>query len=504
MKDKKDLNTKKNNETGYSFWGIIATIVSTVIGAGIFFKAESVINITGSGSLSILVWIIGSIIIGCLLLSYLEIASSTAKTGEVGSLSTWTNKFFNVKFAKIVGLFITFIYFPTVIILLTSISIKFIMDAMGVNFGKWEEFAFIFTMIPLLITATYGLNLLTKNGGERWQMVGTCVKFIPFFIIVVVGFFMAVTGSMGDLDFDGDTNKAATANGFFLAMPAILFSFDGFIYSTNLQNEMKEKDKKKLPKAMIISLIIICVTYISVAIMLVWIGDVGIGFNIPAVLNKMFGGQKWISVIFLVIISISALTGMNGFAMFSMQSFKSLSEDNIIPDKNNVLVKRDKNNISKNSTYAMLIAVAIWFVIFIIAELVMSAIDPAHSWISIIDSTVVSSVIIVSFVYGVIVIGGMHNRKTNKVDVEQMKWFIPLAVVGSVGMIFASLYNITAIILAASGMTSMGEQMGAIMTLVIIALEALTVIVIYCLNERYIKNNEPEKIIKKETKTMKK
>jgi hypothetical protein len=50
---------------------------------------------------------------------------------------------------------------------------------------------------------------------------------------------------------------------------------------------------------------------------------------------------------------------MNGFAMFSMQSFKSLSEDNIIPDKNNVLVKRDKNNISKNSTYAMLIAVAI-------------------------------------------------------------------------------------------------------------------------------------------------
>jgi amino acid transporter len=80
---------------------------------------------------------------------------------------------------------------------------------------------------------------------------------------------MAVTGSMGDLDFDGNTNKAATANGFFLAMPAILFSFDGFIYSTNLQNEMKEKDKKKLPKAMIISLIIICVTYISVAIMLV-------------------------------------------------------------------------------------------------------------------------------------------------------------------------------------------------------------------------------------------
>jgi hypothetical protein len=79
-----------------------------------------------------------------------------------------------------------------------------------------------------------------------------------------------------------------------------------------------------------------------------------------------------------------------------------------------------------------------------------------------------------------------------------------LAVVGSVGMIFASLYNITAIILAASGMTSMGEQMRAIMTLVIIALEALTVIVIYCLNERYIKNNEPEKIIKKETKTMKK
>ncbi len=488
------MENKKDN-IGFSFWGIVASIVGVVIGIGIFFKAEAVISETGS-IMSIFAWIVGAAVVGLMLMSYIEVASSTAKTGEVGSLSTWTKKFFNIKVAKVVGLFINFIYLPSIIVMVSGISTTFIMDA-AISGGSnafntdWKQFAFIVCMSAVFIALGFAINAYLKRGGEKVQMVGTVIKFVPSFIVIVVGFFMAITGAIGgsippieDQPPAGGTSPATFVNGFFLAMPAILFSFDGFIYASNLQNEMK--DKSKFPKAILTSLVIIALTYILISVMTVWIGSPDTGYSIPDILNRMFAGQTWLTSLTLAFIAISGLTGLNGFMMSSIHGFRALSQDSMINDKKGTLQKTDNNGVPRNSGYAILGAIGFWFVVMWLLEVARYFIDGSgYSWTTMIDQYVTANVIIANFFYALIIVGAIANRKTKKVEVDEYKWFLPVAWIGSMGVIFFSFFNVVMIVGNAFGLSGSDAIIGNAIISVSFIVQVLVIAGLYFANEKY-------------------
>ena len=498
----KEKQTNKN-KIGYSFWGIISSCVGIVIGTGIFFKSESVINSAGP-LLSIVAWILGSVIVVCMGMSYIEIASSTSKTGEVGSLHTWSKKFFNVKIAKIIGIFITFIWFPTLMVLISAISSDFIMQSIEfknpdiVN-GTWERFAFIFFISFSLICTMFALNIFKSKWGEKFQIIGVGIKFIPFFLIVIIGFFMAISGTLsGGVKIEDNPkwidNGGLQLNGIFLAIPAILFSFDGFIYAANLQNEMK--DKNKFPKAMVVSMVIISVTYLGVSIMSVLIGpkidsDGNHIYSVPAVLDVMFGGQAWISIIILLIIAISGINGINGYTMVSMQQLRSLSESELICDKKESFQKTDKKGIPKKSAFYMFITSLIWFIILWTIEIIRyfsSDIlsSEKYKWFKTIDLIVVANVIFGYFIYAFIILGAIRNRKTNKIKVDKNKWFLPVAWIGSIGVIFFGFYNIIAIFVNCfvSYKDPNFNQLGSTITTIALLLEIPLMFALYTINEK--------------------
>ena len=495
----------KINKEGYSLIGIIATIVGVVVGIGIFFKVGSIVPLTGS-ILSIFAWIIGATIVGCMLISYIEIASSTSKTGEIGSLSTWANKFINNKVAKIIGLFLTLVYFPGILVLLSSISAFFLMSSIqegnsNAISGIWEQFGFIIGIMIFLLIGSFLINVYSKKTGEKIQVIGTIIKFIPFVIVIIVGFIMGVAnlGGLKDSSIDhGNTPSAGNAvNGLFLAMPAILFSFDGFIYAANLQNEMK--DKKKFPKAIFISLIIVVMIYILIAIMSVWLGTKSDEYSIPGILNSIFGKQKWLSVIVILIISLSGMTGLNGFMMTSLRGFKSLSESKIIYDKDKSFQKENKNGMAMKSAIAIAISIGVWFTIFLSSELIRFATDEINygsswKWTDTYDKVIMANVIIANFSYVVIIFGAIQNRKSNKVEVDKMKYFLPIAWVGFIGVSFFSIYNIAGIIAMASGGLD-GDQISNIISISVLVVEVLVLIWLYFINEKYLKNNKDTKKI---------
>ncbi len=514
------MKNKENSPSiGYSFWGMIATIVGTVIGIGIFFKSPQIIGSTESTIMAIVAWMVGALVVGFMLMAYIEIASSTAKTGEVGSLSTWTHKFINPRIAKVVGIFLTIIYFPGIVVLLAIISTTFILEAVKIGkgtplepyaLGVWGDFFFIVFIAIAIMAFTFALSYFLRKGGERFQIFGTILKFIPFFVLIVVGFFMGITGTIDDVKpiSDPEKNPGFTensgweiANGFFLAMPAILFSFDGFLTTANLQNEMKEEEKKKFPKIIIISIILVATVYILTTIMSTWLGDYGddgSGMNIPVVLNKMFGGEEWVTIIVLLIITISGMTTVNGFMMSSFHAFKSLSEAEIIPDPEGKLLVKNKRGFPVNSAWMMAGAFVAWIAIFGIAELVNYAVLgerqevfsvatgemklEGYGWTTISGQISDANIIIVNVIYGVIILYALQNRKTNKVDVDHLKNFKVYATTGSVGVLLFSAYNLTNIYVQ----VFKGEII-QITIFVVLIIEISAVGLLYYINERSLK-----------------
>ena len=59
----------------------VSTVMGTVIGAGVFFKASSVASATGSTSMSIFVWILGGLISLAAGLTGAELAAALPQTG---------------------------------------------------------------------------------------------------------------------------------------------------------------------------------------------------------------------------------------------------------------------------------------------------------------------------------------------------------------------------------------------------------------------------------------
>ncbi|HBF76081.1 MAG TPA: amino acid permease, partial [Lactobacillus sp.] len=59
----------------------LSTVMGTVIGAGVFFKVASVVEVTGSASMTLAAWILGGLLTICAGLTVAELAAAIPRTG---------------------------------------------------------------------------------------------------------------------------------------------------------------------------------------------------------------------------------------------------------------------------------------------------------------------------------------------------------------------------------------------------------------------------------------
>lgn len=64
-----------------SFFGALSTVMGTVIGAGVFFKAAAVVAHTQSAGLTVLVWLLAGFLTICGGLTVAELATAIPETG---------------------------------------------------------------------------------------------------------------------------------------------------------------------------------------------------------------------------------------------------------------------------------------------------------------------------------------------------------------------------------------------------------------------------------------
>lgn len=92
------------------------------------------------------------------------------------------------------------------------------------------------------------LNIRSQKGSKLFGTAGMGIKVLPLLTVIIAGIvFMAIgqNGSGTDPGFPVDAPEnldgKSMFEGMLLAMPAILFAFDGFVYSASMQNEAKDQ-----------------------------------------------------------------------------------------------------------------------------------------------------------------------------------------------------------------------------------------------------------------------
>lgn len=289
-----------------SLSGALSTVMGTVIGAGVFFKAAAVASQTQSAGLMLFAWLLAGILTICGGLTVAELATAIPETG--GPI-----KYIEVAYGKLPSFLLgwaqSVIYFPANIAALSIIFATQFIHLFHFD-AQW--------LLPISIITAFsvtGINLLGTKIAANVQTVALVVKLIPILVISVAGLFTpgTVEVSVLDLSIGGDQSWAA---GFSGALLATLFAYDGWLNVGNVAGEMKNP-AKDLPKAIIIGLSFVTLIY--------WIinfaylktlpvnqiaGNLNAASDVAGILFGNIGGR-----IVTVGILISVYGALNGYTM---------------------------------------------------------------------------------------------------------------------------------------------------------------------------------------------
>ncbi len=419
----KDKLTKK-----YGLFTAVAMVVGIVIGSGVFFKAQDILTrLNGNMPLGILAWIIGGfVIVGCAT----TFAVMASKYEHCGGPVDYAEATCGKNYAYIMSWFLAIIYYPAITAVLGWVTARYIGVIFGLNIVGSE----VMMLAGVLILVTYGFNALAPRLAGKLQVSLTVVKMIPLILMAVVGTIVGfVNGNIAE-GFGSATSGATAVGGdeIFGAIVATAFAYDGWIIATSINAEIKDA-KKNLPLALFFGCLIIVATYVLYYIGLAGATDVEtlIADGASAAFVAMFG--KGFAVVLNVFVAVSCLGTLNGLALATTRGFYACaSREDTKPFR--MFHSLDPHtNIPNNASLVGLIAVAFWLFFFYGANL-------TSGWFGVFNFDSSELPIITLYaLYIPIFINFMRKEK----DMGVFRRFVlpMIAIVGSVFMIFATIYS---------------------------------------------------------------
>lgn len=416
-------------EKRYGLVTAIAMVIGIVVGSGVFFKAEKVLNATGGNlTLGIMAWIIGGIImISC---AY-TFAVMATKYQYVNGIVDYAQAALGKKYAYYVGWFMALIYYPTLTSVLAWVSARYTCVLLGFSITGGE----CMTISCVYLIASFALNALSPVLAGKFEVSTTVIKLIPLILMAVIGTIVGASNGMIAYNFTTVVKKVNPSNALFTAVVATAFAYEGWIIATSINAELKDA-KKNLPIALVAGTFVIMLIYI-----LYYIGLAG------AVTNKvmMAGGETGAKLAFQTVFSsvggsllfvfviISCLGTLNGLMLGCTRGIYSLAVRNIGP-KPDVFKQVDNvTNMPTNSSVFGLLLCGIWLLYFYGANLT----KPWFGFFSF-DSSELPIVTIYAL-YIPIFIMMMKNEK----DLNSFKRFIApvVSLAGCVFMIIAACFS---------------------------------------------------------------
>lgn len=332
----------------------ISTVMGTVIGAGVFYKASSVADATGSTSMSLLVWLVGGLISLAAGLTGAELAAALPQTG---GMLVYIERAYGKLASYLLGWAQIIIYFPA------SIAAKGIIFGTQVaNLLHWGYGAIIPSGIVALVSIA-GINMLGSKIAGQFQAITLFFKLIPLALIIIFGLFQSggVDVTLFPVAPGHEVSGWASAMG--AGLIATMYAYDGWIHVGNIAGEMKNPTRD-LPRAIAGGLMGIMVIYLLVNYAFLHAlpfsavqGNANTAMDAAQQIFGGFGGK-----LITIGILISIYGTLNGYTMTGMRLPYAMALENSLPFSK-YLVKLNRFKIPYIAgIFELVLAVALMFV----------------------------------------------------------------------------------------------------------------------------------------------
>ncbi len=357
-------------EKRYNLLTAIAMVVGTVIGSGVFFKAEVVLKNTGGNlMIGVLSWLImGVVMIICTYTFGLVAGNYEGADGLVAFTRASCGK----TYAYYVGWFMTVVYYPTLTGVLCWLPARYLGVLIGGEVWANPTSAPVMTLSVVFMVATYAMNALAPKLAGKFQISTTAIKLIPLGLMAVVGTIVGLTNGQITYNFANIVDPSvAPTTGLFAGVVALSFAYEGWICATSIGSELKDA-KRNLPRALVIGAIIVVAVYVAYYVGLAGALDSAVmmenGQEGAKLAFQNIFGQVGGALIFVFVV-ISCWGTCNGLTMSVCRGMYDLAVDS-----NSEKLKMFKNidpttNMPTNSTVVGLLTTGLWLVYFYGANL---------------------------------------------------------------------------------------------------------------------------------------
>lgn len=411
----------------YGLLTAVCMVVGTVIGSGVFFKAQNVLAATGGNMpLGIAAWVITGLIMICCSAQFAVMATKYEKVNGVVDYAEATC---GKSYAYYLAWFLVNIYYPGMTSVLAWVSARYF----GVLFG-WElAGAEVLALSGFFLIMSYTMNALSPKLAGKFQVSATVIKLIPIILMAVVGTIVGFSNGTLTGNFTTVVSEAVggTGGGLFAAVVATVFAYEGWIVTTSINAELKNP-KKNLPLALVIGAAIVVVAYVFY-----YIGVAGgatskvlIEEGATTAFTNIFGsvGGAFLNIC----IVISCLGTLNGLMVGASRGMYAIAARNEGP-RPEMFGQIDKStNMTTNSAIWGLFVCGAWLVYFYGANL-------TSGWFGLFNFD--SSELPIVTIYGMYIPMMIMWMKKEK-DLGIVKRFVipSLAIIACGFMVFAACY----------------------------------------------------------------
>ncbi|MPQ43618.1 APC family permease [Clostridium tarantellae] len=339
----------KKHKHEYGLFTAITMIVGIVIGSGIFFKSDNILIATG-GSVSLGVFMFCIAAIG-IIFGSLSVSELASRESKAGGIITYAEYSLNKSFACAFGWFHTFLYYPTLLAVVSWVTGIYTCILFGLKGTLELQIIIGFSVMAFLFL----VNILSAKLGGYFQNTATIIKLIPLILIALIGLLFGDVSSISVTDV-----TQMESVGWITAIAPIAFSFDGWIVASSIGHEMKNP-KKDLPKALVLAPIFILIVYVLYFIGIsIYVGPETVmklgDAHVDLAANNIFGPMGAKLIIIFVIISIMGT--VNGLIMGLSRMPYSLALRGMFPKVKGLTKISNKYGISvKSAVIAFILSV---------------------------------------------------------------------------------------------------------------------------------------------------
>ncbi len=338
----------------------MAMVVGIVIGSGIFFKAEKILNATGGNlRIGILAWVIGGIIA---VISACAFAVIATRFPHAQGVVDYAEATVGPRYAYLLGWMMTLTYFPAMTGCLAWVSARYTSVLLG-----WDSTGgSCMTLTMVYLCGIYFISAVAPKLAGKLQISLTIIKLIPILLMAIIGTAVGLQSGMTAQNFAIVTTDIVVKNPLFSAVAATVFAFEGWIIATTISGELKNT-KRNLPIALVGGVSAVAIIYL-----LYYVGIAGAIPNSVMMESGQTGAKLAYSAIFgemggtllFVFVVLSCLGTCNGLMMGCTRGLYALAVHGRGPVPSLMSNLDPHTGMPNNSAAFGLLASALWAAYF--------------------------------------------------------------------------------------------------------------------------------------------